>query len=138
MPFTMRPADRTARPVLRLLALCLAALTGGCGSGHSPHPVQPELARSTLQEVLESWKNGDTIDAWQAGHPEVVVQDLDWMEGRKLEDFQILGEGEAVDANLLCQVRLTLDAADAEPEEQTVTYQVTTSPKRTVFRQMMP
>lgn len=138
MHFTLRPADRTRSPVLRLLALCLAALTSGCGSGQPPHPVQPELARSTLQEVLESWKNGDTIDTWQAGHPEVVVQDLDWMAGRKLEDFEILDQGEAVDANLLCQVRLTLDDADAEPEEQTVTYQVTTSPKRTVFRQMMP
>jgi hypothetical protein len=138
MYFTTRLTDRTGGPGLRLLALCLAALTGGCGSGQSPHPVEPELARTTLREVLESWKNGDTIDAWRTDHPEVVVQDLDWMAGRRLEDFEILGEGEAVDANLLCQVRLTLDDADAEPEEQTVTYQVTTSPKRTVFRQMMP
>lgn len=121
--------------------LCVAAaLAAGCGSetGQSPYPVQPELARDTLQEVLQSWKDGETIDSWREHDPQVVVQDLDWMAGRKLQDFEILDGGEAVDANLHCQVRLTLNDPDAHQAEQTVTYLVSTSPKLTVFREIIP
>jgi hypothetical protein len=122
------------------VSLCVAALAAGCGSGtgQSPHPVQPDLARNTLQEVLQSWKDGETIDSWREHDPQVVVQDLDWMAGRKLQNFEILDGDEAVDANLHCQVRLTLNDPDARQAEQTVTYLVTTSPKLTVFREIIP
>ncbi|HSG71078.1 MAG TPA: hypothetical protein VLA12_11720 [Planctomycetaceae bacterium] len=91
-----------------------------------------------MQEVLLSWKSGDSLEQWQQSSSEIVVQDLDWLSGARLEEFEILDEGTSVDANLYCRVWLKLSRKSEELSEQTVTYLVTTSPKRTVFRQIIP
>lgn len=121
-----------------LLALLLTAW--GCGSGYSPeaHRVDPERARNTLESVLISWQLGETPQQWRQQDPQVVIQDMDWAAGRKLEEFEILDDGEAIDANLHCRVRLKLGDPQQGETEQTVTYLVTTSPNLTVFRSMTP
>lgn len=73
-----------------------------------------------------------------SNRPPVVVQDMDWISGHSLEAFEILDDAEPVDANLHAKVRLTLGSKESGGEsEKTVTYLVSTSPKLTVFRQMM-
>jgi hypothetical protein len=85
---------------------------------------------------MESWKSGESIDSLRQGTPEVVVQDMEWMQGAQLVDYEILGPGEAVDANLLCKVKLDLRDATGKTASKTVTYIVGTDPVLTVFRQI--
>jgi len=96
-------------------------------------------ARTTLETALSNWQLGDSPDSLRQREPQIVVQDIDWMAGRTLEEFELLDEGEAVDANLYCRVRLVVaDSGQSEAQEQMVTYIVTTSPSLTVFRSMTP
>jgi len=116
-------------------AIAMLLLAAGCGAVYSPeaHRVDPDSARSTLEIVLESWKAGLEPGDWQEKSPPVVVQDMEWLSGAKLTSFEVLGT-QPVDANLLCEVKLTL-ANDRQSElQRTVTYLVSTSPKLTVFR----
>jgi hypothetical protein len=132
--FTADRYQLAAATLAVLLAVC------GCGRGYSPeaHRVDSEQARSTLESVLTGWQLGDTPQTWRQREPQVVIQDLDWTAGRKLEEFEMLDEGEAIDANLYCRVRLKLLDPQQGEIEQTVTYLVTTSPNLTVFRSMTP
>ncbi len=59
---------------------------------------------------------------------------MDWKRGVPLQSFEILGEGDAVDANLYCQVKLKFSKPQNGKSEQVVTYLVGTSPVLTVFR----
>jgi len=117
------------------LAAVAALLLCGCGEGtHYSAPVKPDVARQTLELTLKEWQSGSKVDALRGHTPEIVVQDLDWNAGTKLLAFEVLGDGEAIDANLYAKVKLTLQAADGKEVEKTVTYCVGTSPVLTVFR----
>lgn len=125
---------------LRIQMVCVTAATitlliGGCG-GYSAEAnrVDPELARQTLEEVLTSWQEGATPESWQQKTPQVVVQDMEWKSGKTLKSFEILDGGQAIDANLNCQVKLTLTDGETGERQRTVTYYVGTSPVLTVFR----
>jgi hypothetical protein len=107
----------------------------GCSKAGSPHPVEPDLARKTLQDVLQSWQDGAKIESWREHDPEVVVQDIDWEAGRQLESFEILGEGTPLDSILYCEVKIVIADPEAGSSDKTVTYQVGTAPVVTVFRQ---
>ncbi len=121
----------------------LLGLTGvlllGCND-YSPdeHRVEPGSAKKILEEVLTSWKSGGSIEDWPTHQPSVIVQDMDWKNGALLQDFEIIGDGEAVDANLHCQVKLKLQLPNKSKSEKTVTYLVGTSPVVTVFRALGP
>ncbi|MCA9032984.1 MAG: hypothetical protein KDA66_19350, partial [Planctomycetaceae bacterium] len=80
----------------------------------------------------------DTPEMWRERTPEVVVQDIAWKAGEKLQDYEIQGAGKPVDANLVCDVKLTLQNSDGDLHEELVTYLVGTSPVLTVFRQVQP
>ena len=73
----------------------------------------------------------------------MVVQDFDWASGTKLLDYQLIDQGKAEDANLRVRVKLTMSGGQpaakdpGKTAEKTVWYLVTTSPKITVFRDML-
>ncbi len=126
--------------VARRLAGCafLILVLGICGCNGSDysaaaHRVDPQLARSTLVSVLDSWKAGEDPAGWQQKEPSVVIQDFDWMGGARLTEYEILDE-RPIDANLHCDVKLTLEDPQKGSAEKTVTYLVSTSPVLTVFR----
>ena len=119
--------------VLGCAFLCLIA--GGCNRySAKEHRVDAAQARQTLENVLNCWKEGATPESCKEMNPSVVVQDMDWKAGLKLSSFEILGDGEAVDANLRCPVKLTLQDPKQGQIERKVTYLVGTSPVLTVFR----
>jgi hypothetical protein len=126
--------DRQARVGALLCCLVLA----GCGTGvHESAPVNPEVARETLTRAMESWKEGETLEALQEENPAIVVQDFDWAGGMKLLKYEVLGPGKEESANLVAQVKLTLADASGTQSNKTVTYVVGTAPALTVFRDMM-
>lgn len=121
-----------------LFIFALNALSGCGGYSAKMHRVESTLARGTLESVLKSWQDGAAPESWQEKKPKVVVQDMEWQAGTKLNTFEILGDGEAIDANLYCKVKLKLESPGKGKREQTVTYLVGTSPVLTVFRSATP
>src|SRR5262245_48862379 len=97
--------------------LCVPLLAG-CSNRMEAHPVDHDLARSTLDAVLKSWQEGATPESWQQKTPSVVVQDMDWKFGKKLKSFEVIEPTESVDANLHCRVKLTLEDPEKGEIEQ--------------------
>jgi hypothetical protein len=116
--------------------ICAASLVvPGCSSeGQRAPAVDPPRARDALRAALESWKKGDKIDALKSASPPIVIQDFDWMGGRHLVKYEVLGDGKDDDANLRIPVKLTLRTSDGQEVERSVSYVVGTSPTLTVFR----
>lgn len=129
------------RPLCRVVTLLTCALVcfvaSGCGEQRAA-PVNVELARSTLLEVLEHWKKGGTIDELRRRSPEIVVQEALWSGGQKLQDFALVDDGRAQDSNWFCDVELTLASENGEePTKKTLAYAIGTDPVLTVFRAML-
>lgn len=126
---------RNCRTVVLSIFLCLTLF--GCGEQRAG-PVDVELARATLTQVLDHWKSGGAIDELRKQSPEIVVQEGSWSSGEKLQDYAIIGAPRALDGNWFCDVELKF-ASDkgGEPTSKTVTYAVGTDPVLTVFRAML-
>lgn len=115
------------------VAICVTLLiTGGCSTDPPKvAAVKPEEARAALKTTLNAWKAGKPIDSLGSANPPIVAQDVDWMQGKKLTAFEVVGDGTPQDANLRCEVKLTLEGAKSDKK---VFYIVGTSPRLTVFR----
>lgn len=125
------------RSTAALICAVLWFSLSGCG-GPRNKPVRIELARATLKQVLELWKNGGNMEDLRKQSPEIVVQEAHWTSGAKLQEFQLIGDGRAADASWFCEVQLTLTKADGgEATKKNVTYVVGTDPVLTVFRAIL-
>lgn len=132
--------DSTGAASLRgasvLLFSLFSVVLSGCGEQRA-RPVNVELAKATLVDVLNHWKAGGTIDELRTSTPEIVVQELQWTNGRTLQDFSLVGDGRAEDANWFCEVELTLSSGASDPVKKKVTYVVGTDPVLTVFHAIL-
>lgn len=115
------------------VGISLAALS--CGGPRRAGSVNPSQARDALHATLESWKSGEAADALQ-NRSKITVQDLDWMAGYKLLDYELIGSGTSQDTQLRCPVKLSLQSPDGKELSKDVAYVVGTNPIITVFREM--
>lgn len=100
-----------------LLASAICS-TVGCGRGDVKDFVPAdELARKCLTAGLDAWKAGKAPDAIGATGPAVNMQDEQWKEGKKLEQYEIVGPEKGDDQNLRFRVKLSL-AGEAAPKEE--------------------
>jgi hypothetical protein len=130
-----------------IIAACLAVLAflllPGCGDPSRAHAVNEPTAREALKTALDGWKKGETPSSFATASSPMIVQDFEWQSGAKLIDYQLVDRGKPYDANLRIQVKLKLDGAKGQAQipgksaEKTVWYLVGTSPKVTVFRDML-
>jgi hypothetical protein len=120
---------------LAIFLVVVASLATGCGGAPRAKPVDEELARSTLKDVLDKWKTGATPQQLQDGDPKIIVQDPDWQLGYTLTGYEVLDDGEPLDANLYCKVKLQIENEEG-PAETTATYCIGTDPVLTVFRDL--
>jgi hypothetical protein len=120
------------------VAAVLAAVTlAGCSTGPKvAAPVEPDRARAALRTALDAWKAGRPIGSLADASPPIVAQDFDWMAGARLDDYAVLDDGKAEDANLRVKVQLAVRPAKGAAARKTVTYVVGTDPALTVFRAM--
>jgi hypothetical protein len=126
---------RSRRMTGSLWVLVGLSLAVGCAEGPPKSaPVNANIARDTLTAAMDSWKFGETPASLQELTPSIVVQDLDWENGLKLVDYEVVDDSREVNANLYAKVKLTLEDPNGEKSEKTVTYVVGTSPVLTVFR----
>ena len=86
---------------------------------------------------MESWKEGKTPEDLLNESPEIVVQEPEWNDGAKLLDYQIVSDDAPAGPNLITTVKLKLSKVDGTVTEKTATYVVGTSPKLTVYRNLM-
>lgn len=122
--------------LLHFTCLYCLLLCGCDGYSAKDHRVDVVLAKQTIQRVLESWQAGQEPHELRQQNPEIVVQDLDWSGGKRLQSYQLLDEGVAIDANFECEVMLQLVDGQGKSQSRQVTYLITTSPKLTCFRKL--
>lgn len=106
-----RPSASAAR-----LSGCLALLIlAGCGGAGPQARPAADVARTSLEKALSSWKDGGRPGEVPGSDPPVQVVDSAWQSGRKLGSFEIL-RAEAADQDQRFTVRLNLldPAADQE------------------------
>jgi hypothetical protein len=128
------PVWGTAKKGAAQCVVLAALLFTGCTGPHNAAPVDPARAHEALKTALESWKKGDAVAALQTQSPSITVQDFDWMGGARLVEYEVDGDGKAMEANLYVPVKLTLRTADGKELRKKVNYVVGTSPILTVFR----
>jgi hypothetical protein len=120
-----------------LLILSLSVPTAGCSGTSGNDAVRPDVAKETLIAALTAWMAGELPESLKTRSPAIVVQDMDWSAGHKLQDFELQGEGKSVGANLSIEVQLTLVDTEGKSSQQEVWYLVGTDPALTVFRDML-
>jgi hypothetical protein len=132
---------------LWVVAACLVALAtlfiSGCGNSSVASPVDALQARDALKIALDAWKKGETSQSLASASTPMTVQDFEWDTGAKLVEYRLVDEGRADGPNLRIQVMLTTTGEpakgqkQAKPAEKPASYVVGTSPRLTVFRDIM-
>jgi hypothetical protein len=132
---------------LWVVAACLVALATllmpGCGNSSVAHPVDAPQALDALKIALDAWKKGETSQSLASGSPPMTVQDFEWDTGAKLIEYRLVDDGRADGPNLRIQVMITTSGEpakgqkQAKPTEKKASYVVGTSPRLTVFRDIM-
>ena len=145
----MDHADRssTARGSLWMVAACLVVLSAlflpGCSGSSGAYPVNEPQARDALKLALDAWKKGETSRSLASSSSPMTVQDFEWDSGAKLIDYELLDDGKSEGSNLRVQVKLTTlgepakGKKEAKPVVKKASYVVGTSPRLTVFRDIL-
>jgi len=148
-PATFDHLDRnsTLYGSLWVVAACLVVLATlllpGCSNSSVANPVDELQARDALKIALDAWKKGETSQSLASSSTPMTVQDFEWDTGSKLIDYELVGDGRADGPNLRIQVKLTTTGEsvkgkkEAKPTEKKASYVVGTSPRLTVFRDIM-
>lgn len=125
-----------SRVLVRLAGcLCLAAVAGCGGKNFTPPPAaDPAVARSSLEKALDCWKLRIEPNELQKSEPPVTMQDEDWLDGRRLIDFQILSGEQALGNSIRWPVRLKVVGADNRERSLEVIYVVSTNPVIHIYR----
>ncbi len=111
--------NMSAATIVAAISLILC-ISGGCLNSSDVHRVNGDVAMDVLTEVLQSWKDGKKPEDLTRKTPPVTVQDLDWMRGMRLLDFQIQDQTSPIDANLHCRVKLTMVDTNEVKQEKSL------------------
>lgn len=116
-------------PLRAISGVLLVFSLWGCSHGDTPsHPLDEELARSSVQKAMQAWVDGKSPEDLQ---PEIIIGDSSWEQGKNLVSFEILTSEETSDgSNLHIRVERKFDSSQSK-----VTYIVGTSPVVTIFPQ---
>jgi hypothetical protein len=137
--FTLTLSSKLEAPgrMPRCIVISLAiAFLGGCSGSQRAAPVDAARAREALTTTLDVWKKGDTPDTLKNSTPTITAQDLDWMGGAKLVNYEVTGEGKSIESNLFVPVTLSMKTPAGKDVKKKVTYIVATSPYVSVFRSL--
>jgi hypothetical protein len=128
--------NTSLRRVHRRASACLACfpLLAGCGSS-LPAPSEPVQARQIVTSSLDAWKRGEKPEALASATPPVRVNDREWGDGYKLENYEIQGEAQPLGLNVQQAVALQLKDLKGKTIKKTINYVVTTGSQPLVARQ---
>lgn len=117
-----------------ILLLILFCFLIGCGSQIK---VDAGTAQQALTTALDSWKEGKKPEDLLEESPPIEVQEMDWTNGAKLLDYEIVSDDQPAGQSLVAWVKLKLMSANGRSSETTAKYIVNTSPEVRVLRLMM-
>jgi hypothetical protein len=113
-------------------ALCVVMLgLLGCSEAKIYH-LDKDLARSSLEEAMQAWIDGQTPEDLQPG---MYVRDPDWEAGKKLVSFEILKDEDGDPSNLHLRVKRKFNPED-RAIDPTVKYIISTSPGISIAPQL--
>ena len=109
-------------------------LLTGCGAKVLP---VSDVDRATLlmNETLSEWQAGASLDEQRAKNPPVYVAEELWLNGTKLDKFEIAEPGELFGTNVRFGVKLSCIEKSGDKRSREVKYVVTTSPALTIARE---
>jgi hypothetical protein len=102
-------------------------LLPGCGNSLPPQ-ADANQARVVLQEALESWQKGETIDSLAQRTPPIYFNDPKCIPGIKLVSFQIEDGHENHGQSVRISASLSLTLKDGTKKEKKYRYLIDTSP----------
>ena len=115
-------------PRRNVIHTLLAMAFLGCSQETPSHPLDEQVARTSVQTAMQAWADGKTPADLK---PEIIIGDLAWEHGEKLVSFEIVPTEETSDgSNLYIRVIRKFESSDSP-----VTYIVGTSPVITIFPQ---
>jgi hypothetical protein len=114
-----------------LTSALFVILVVGCRQELTSHPLDAELARTSVQKAMQAWVDGKTPEDLR---PEIIVGDAAWEQGQKLLSFEIVDAEETTDGSNL-HIRVKRKFKGAGSTDSKVIYIVGTSPVITIFPQ---
>lgn len=123
---------QSSRISVAVFVMCLTGCSDKVGA-----PVDVHTAQQTLVTALDGWKDGKVPEDLFEERPSIAVQEMEWSNGTKLLDYEIVSDDQPVGPNLVATVKLRLGKDDGKVTEKMATYVVGTSPKLTVYRNTM-
>jgi hypothetical protein len=107
----------------------------GCGTPSVR--VDAGTAQESLTLVLDRWKEGKKPADLLEESPPIEVQELEWSNGAKLLEYEIISDDQSAGQGLVAWVKLKLSSEGGKTIEKTAKYVVNTSPDVRVLRIMM-
>lgn len=120
------------KPIFTLFYLLLLLVVSGCFTKNTDHPLDPALARSSVETAMKAWVEGKTPADLQ---PKIIVGDPAWRAGQKLVSYEILANEESSDGSNLYISVVRKFSGKAAGQGSKVVYIVGTSPVVTIFPQ---
>ena len=115
--------------------ICLGALAlAGCGKTAESFVPASDHAQASVERALQAWQSGASagrIEPAAKGQVPLQAVDSDWIAGKKLQNFEIVGEMPREAGPRRFTVRLTLAGARAPIE---ATYYVVGQDPLWIFR----
>lgn len=107
----------------------------GCNSDTPlPPETDPAKGREALKRVLDSWKDGMTLEAFKNSKSGTVANDPDWAAGSKLTKYEVEPTDRRIGVDLLLTVTLFLTTPDGKHQEKTVNFSVGVGSQTVVLR----
>jgi hypothetical protein len=114
------------------VALSMAtALLVGCNSAPRVPVSDLAAAQDLLEESLNAWKEGKSVEDLRNQTPPVYVAEDGWLRGNALTEFSIDGAGEMYGSN----ARFTVTLKNNTRGSSQVRYLVTTVPALTIAKE---
>lgn len=119
-----------------VLAVVLVGLVVASGCGPEKVPVSDsQQARSLAVKLLDQWKSGVKSAELPQQSPPIYVSENLWAKGAKLQEYEIVGDGEMLGPNVRFKISLKYSENDGKVSERAFNYLVTTTPALTFFRE---
>lgn len=122
------------QPLWSYCALLLVSAVVGCQSRTVPTS-DLEQATKLITATLDDWRAGDSLGAQRDKSPPVYVAEELWLNGERLEGYELAGPGELFGTNVRFHVRLRCSRQSGPTRQREVNYLVTTTPACTIARE---
>ncbi len=109
-------------------------MLAGCDRGARSLHLDKALADASLTTALSGWKQGELPSDLNKKSPRIIMTDVDWSNGMRLVDFELVGDPTDDGTNLHRPVRLSVQDDHGQRMLREVTYIIGTSPSITIFR----